>query len=251
MKKILSLLTTFSLITTSSVTVISCNKNPNPQTAEINKIYQAVNNKNITISDNQLWGNNPDWQNILLSDFKKQLNTTPYNLSSTELKLLWLDPLIKPLYVITKNNQETQFLDILIGHSQDKKTDLKTAVINLTWKLTSDQQPIYPIYKQIPDIIKKIANNNPLGYLNLSNKNLNVFDSSLTTSKGWPVSKKTGEIWNPNWKLTLNNNLFQSNLKTLLFGMKKYKLEIPDDSIKVGVAINENNIKIINNWCII
>ena len=223
------------MTTTTILTVISCNKNPNPPTAEINKIYQAVNNKNITVSDNQLWGNNPKWQSIVLNDIKNQLTSTNI-LSNTEIKLLWLNPDIKPLTVITNDNQETQKLNILIGHSQDKKTDIKTARINLTWALTSDQQPIYSIYKQIPKTIANLK-----GCFILYENNVWVGGNK---NYGWGNNHKSKS------SLYLNDDPLKTMFsnRSGINNPRQYHLSLPHIKVTVGESFIPltNEIKIVN-----
>ena len=105
-----------------------------------------------------------------------------------------------------------------------------------------------------------------LGILDLTDKSLNVFNSSSPTKSkyGWPVNENTGKIDNPNKKLILNNKLLKFILQTKIFNyinqelttigyrtITQFKfnnyLNIPSNvNMHVGIIKIINNIKITN-----
>ena len=259
MKKILSLLTVVTLTASVTTSVVSCNHKPSQ--TEIEKIYNKINNQNLTIQDDNVWGNNNS--KLIYTDIKKAIKTN-LKLTDNEVnKYLWFDKNqftnLNPIK--GSQTEEKQRINIFIGNSFNKST--KEAIINLTWKLTENQKPIYGIYNVLPNVIDDITastgnfnfmgNTNWLGSGNnkgwISNPNiangtwntkLDKIDQTKTIKTGF-IKSVFGSLNGELKKKNFSTFTSQSNFSKYI-NFKNANL-----NITIGSYQEESDIKITNN----
>ena len=264
MKKFLSLLTVITLTASSTTSVVSCNNKPSQ--TEIEKIYNKLNNQNLTIQDDNLWGNNNS--NLIYADIKKAIKTK-LKLTDNEInKYLWFDKnkFTNLNHIKGDQIEEKQKINIFIDNSFNKSA--KKAIINLTWKLTDNQKPIYGIYSVLLNVIDDIATStihNIKGKFNFVG-NTNWLGSG--NNKGWVASPDiTSGTWDTKLNKTdqtktiktkliqkiyryLNDELKKKNFSTFTSqsDFSKYiNFKNANLSITIGSYQEESDIKITNN----
>ena len=192
MKRVLNILATISLGTTTASVVTGCGSNP----TEVQQLYNDLNNKTLNIQDSKFWGNELNYQQDLLKDIESSAKIPPQDDSLLRLDSSDLQPFTHPgqYYVV-----------VLIGKGLDV---IQKAKVDVNWQLTKDQQDIYPLYKWWPVITSSNTYNNSIETLDNLHlfEDLNLFNGSKK-DYGWDLGKV-----NQVKQLSLNNIVFRNDL---------------------------------------
>ena len=200
---------------------------------QIYPLYKKIENKNILISKDNFWGHIDD--NIKKYIINKLVIVT--HLSSEEKQSIKIDNSITDFKQIpNNNNQETQKILITINANP-----VQAVPIMLTWQLTTNQKPIYWIYKGWKSASTNYFSNHP----NLWT--LNCFPI-IWDKDHWDKRKQI--IYS---KLNLNNNTVAPLIKEYIENIwnslypshiDKKLINLPNKFLLPGEIVNINNIKI-------
>ena len=194
MKTILNIFASIILVASSSAGVVSCSSSQKISTDQ--SLYNQLQGKTFTIQDNKFWGNEAEYQQDLLKDIEKLAN-----ISSQDVHLLSADGITPFLQPSEKNN-----VPIIIDNK------LK-ANVNVIWKLTPEQSPLYHFYQVWPKISQKIGDENNGSYISLYNGcnhgPLDWWNPKAKSEKyGWDMKQVTNYS-----SLELNGNILKSMLE--------------------------------------
>ena len=244
MKKILSLFCVLGLSIISASNVISCEsskKNQNNNSSmTLNELKSDFKNNNLTINNwDNFWGNlndsfnNKTYYQLLLDQLFEQNNIKPkYE---------------KDVFLQQKNKQgnyvKASTLNQMTekGNALESDTNLRIHImldgdyanisfLDVNWKLTSDQQPIYPLFKDL--IVNK-------------EDQLNIYDTNIL---GYPDNKVQIKNYNEQLKVAFNQqypNYYQyTNFTTSLANQT---LNTNNASNKLGLGISNGQSHFTDN----
>ena len=245
-KNILGLFSAFSLLVMGGASVTACTSSIKDYSLmNLENLKAEFKNNSFTISNswNNFWGNLNDLSNhksyyqLLLDQLFDQNNIDKKyeddvviqqkNKQGNYVKASALNQMTKNGNVLESNTN----LRIHIIWNGDC-TDISSFVVN--WKLTHDQQPIYPLFNHLQ-----------------KHNQLNIYDTLI---KGYPNNKIAIKNYNQQLKVAFNeqyqgsNNYQYTNFKT---NLASKTLNTNDESNKLGLVIsngqslyNDNNFVI-------
>ncbi len=251
MKKILSLFCVLGLSIISASNVMSCGsskKNQNNNSSmTLNKLKADFKNNNLTINHwDNFWGNlndslnNKTYYQLLLDQLFKQNKIDDKYEKDVVIQQKVEDNYVKA-YVLNQMKDKTiESNTNLRIHIMLNGDDANISSLDVNWKLTSDQQPIYPLF----NLLQK-------------HNQLNIYDTSI---KGYPNNKITIRNYEEQLQVAFNkqypgpNNYQYTNFKT---NLANQNLNTNDEANKLGLVISnrqshytDNNF-VINFYCII
>ena len=211
------------------MSVISCGQ----KEVSAKSLYDRINGQNITVSDNNFWGDiNKNSTKLILSQLANKLNLT-----NKEKALIQLNPNLTRLNPISKSqSEEMQYIHIIVIGSP-----WRSAKISIKWQLTKSQINIYPIYKSWP-----------AAYVNYNNSAIEYPWINTLYAKGWDSAKSK---WDPRGDtVNINNKLIKNQVINSLSKIWNFSslssypllnyLSIPNQDITVNKPIYIKNIQI-------